>query len=169
MPQAGDSLLKIAQVLKSNGADGELVLSFREIAPDDINLKEPVFIFYDGLPVPFFIESFLRKGNSRALIRLSEIYSHEDAEEIVGRPVYACKDTVEQEEEGLGDIQGWILKNADGVPVGRIISIEDIPGNPCLCIDTKNGQALIPMHEDLLLSVDESLQEIVMTIPEGLL
>ena len=52
-------MLQIAQVLKSNGTDGELVMSFREIAPEDINLKEPVFIVFDGLPVPFFIESLV--------------------------------------------------------------------------------------------------------------
>ena len=45
-------MLQIAQVLKSNGTDGELVLGFREIAPEDINLQEPVFIIFDGLPVP---------------------------------------------------------------------------------------------------------------------
>ena len=53
-----DDLQQVAQVLKSNGTDGELVMSFRDIAPEDINIKEPVFIVFDGLPVPFFIESF---------------------------------------------------------------------------------------------------------------
>ena len=55
-----DNLQQIAQVLKSNGTDGELVLGFREIAPEDINLKEPVFIVFDGLPVPFLSNHFQR-------------------------------------------------------------------------------------------------------------
>ena len=50
-----DDLQQVAQVLKSNGTDGELVMGFREIAPEDINLQEPVFIVFDGLPVPFYI------------------------------------------------------------------------------------------------------------------
>ena len=66
-----DDLHQVAQVLKSNGTDGELVLGFRDIAPDDINLNEPVFIVFDGLPVPFFIESFTKRGNSKALVRLT--------------------------------------------------------------------------------------------------
>lgn len=168
MSKAGDNLLKIAQVLKSNGADGELVLSFREIAPDDINIKEPVFIFYDGLPVPFFIESFSIKGNKRALVRLTDILSNDDAEEIAGKAVYADKSAISQYDEDFHNLEGWTLKNADSFQVGTIISIEEIPGNPCLCVDTKNGQVLIPLHEDLILSVNEDLQEIVMSIPEGL-
>ena len=44
---------KIAQVLKSNGTDGELLVSFFDIDPEEIDLQEPVFIYMDGLPVPF--------------------------------------------------------------------------------------------------------------------
>ena len=45
---------RIAQVLKSNGRDGELLVSFTGIDPEDIDLEEPVFIEFDGLPVPFY-------------------------------------------------------------------------------------------------------------------
>ena len=77
-----ENLQQIAQVLKSNGTDGELVMGFREIAPEDINLNEPVFIIFDGLPVPFYIESFAKRGNTKALVRLTDICSMEDVEEI---------------------------------------------------------------------------------------
>jgi hypothetical protein len=43
---------RIAQILKSNGRDGELLMSFVGIAPEDIDTREPVFIEFDGLPVP---------------------------------------------------------------------------------------------------------------------
>ena len=89
-----DNLQQIAQVLKSNGTDGELVLGFREIAPEDINLKEPVFIVFDGLPVPFFIESFTKRGNTKALVRLTDICSMEDVEEIAGKAVYVEEDAL---------------------------------------------------------------------------
>ena len=58
-------LQKIAQVLKSNGTDGELVLGFRDIAPEDINVEEPVFIYFDGLPVPFLSNHSGRKARAR--------------------------------------------------------------------------------------------------------
>ena len=44
MSKAGHNLLQIAQVLKSNGTDGELVMGFREMGPEEIDLNEPVFI-----------------------------------------------------------------------------------------------------------------------------
>ena len=61
MSDSNHNLRQIAQVLKSNGTDGEVAISFRDIAPEDISTEEPVFIYFDGLPVPFFIESFTRR------------------------------------------------------------------------------------------------------------
>ena len=105
-------MLQIAQVLKSNGTDGELVMGFREIAPEDINLKEPVFIVFDGLPVPFFIESFTKRGNSKALVRLTDICSMEDVEEIAGKAVYVEEDSLPElslEEDGYAALVGWVV------------------------------------------------------------
>ena len=113
-----DNLQQVAQVLKSNGTDGELVMGFREVAPEDINLKEPVFIVFDGLPVPFFIESFTKRGNSKALVRLTDICSMEDVEEIAGKAVYVSDESLPEmslEEDGYAALVGWLLLTpADG-------------------------------------------------------
>jgi len=112
-----DDLQQVAQVLKSNGTDGELVMGFREIAPEDINLKEPVFIVFDGLPVPFFIESFTKRGNSKALVRLTDICSMEDVEEIAGKAVYVEENSLPElslEEDGYAALVGWVVLTPGG-------------------------------------------------------
>ena len=195
---------QVAQVLKSNGTDGELVLSFREIAPEDINLSEPVFIIFDGLPVPFFIESFAKRGNSKALVHLTDICSQEDVDEIAGKALYVDDSQIPEmslEEDGFAALVGWVLLTPEipdqvgdddriigeipdqvgddkkSLPaltgnlyeVGEIIDFIDIPNNPCIEVETENGAVMIPLHEDLILSVDPEYQEIIMQIPAGLL
>ncbi len=177
-----DNLQQVAQVLKSNGTDGELVMGFREIAPEDINLNEPVFIVFDGLPVPFYIESFTKRGNSKALVRLTDINSMEDVEEIAGKAVYIEEDNLPEmslEEDGYAALIGWMLLTPEGegplddetefTEVGEISDFIDIPNNPCLEVETENGAVMIPLHEDLIISVDPEYQELVMQIPAGLL
>lgn len=188
-----DNLQQIAQVLKSNGTDGELVMGFREIAPEDINLNEPVFIVFDGLPVPFFIESFTKRGNSKALVRLTDICSMEDAEEITGKAIYIEESNLPElslEEDGYAALIGWTLlmpeipdqvgedmEEDTSLPaltgnlyeVGEITDFIDIPNNPCIEVETESGAVMIPLHEDLILSVDPEYQEIIMQIPAGLL
>jgi 16S rRNA processing protein RimM len=174
-----DNLQQIAQVLKSNGTDGELVMGFREIAPEDINLNEPVFIVFDGLPVPFFIESFTKRGNTKALVRLTDICSMEDVEEIAGKAVYIEEGALPEmtlEEDGYAALIGWMVltpedasdMDSDIYEVGEITDFIDIPNNPCIEVETENGAVMIPLHEDLILSVDPENQEIIMQIPAGL-
>ena len=192
-------MLQVAQVLKSNGTDGELVLGFREIAPEDINLQEPVFIIFDGLPVPFYIESFQKRGNTKALVRLTDICSQEDVEEIAGKAVYIEEDCLPEmslEEDGFAALVGWVLLTPAGIPdqvgddeetvgedeetagedeemelyeVGEITDFIDIPNNPCIEVETENGAVMIPLHGDLILSVDPENRELIMKVPEGLL
>ena len=172
---------QVAQVLKSNGTDGELVMSFREIAPEDINLSEPVFIIFDGLPVPFFIESFTKRGNTKALVRLTDICSQEDVDEIAGKAVYVDDSQIPEmslEEDGFAALVGWMLLTpADDLTdddmelyeVGEITDFIDIPNNPCIEVETENGAVMIPLHEDFIMSVDPEYKEIIMQIPAGLL
>ena len=173
---------QVAQVLKSNGTDGELVLGFREIAPEDINLQEPVFIVFDGLPVPFYIETFTKRGNTKALVRLTGICSMEDVEEIAGKAVYIEDDQIPEmsiEEDGFAALVGWTLltpaEELDEedeptlIEIGEITDFLDIPKNPCIEVETENGAVMIPLHEDLILSVDPEYQEIIMQIPAGLI
>ena len=178
-----DNLQQVAQVLKSNGTDGELVMGFREIAPEDINLKEPVFIFFDGLPVPFFIESFQKRGQTKALVRLTDIRSQEDVEEIAGKGIFIEESNLPEmsiEEDGYAALVGWtVLMPAEDTghdteegalyEVGEITDFMDIPNNPCIEVETINGAVMIPLHEDFIISLDSEYQEIIMTIPEGLL
>ena len=182
-----DDLQQVAQVLKSNGTDGELVMGFREIAPEDINLQEPVFIVFDGLPVPFYIESLTKRGNTKALVHLTDIRSMEDVEEIAGKAVYIEAEEMPEltlEEDGYAALVGWMvltpsgdfstsLEMTEGEPelleVGEITDFLDIPNNPCIEVETENGAVMLPLHEDFILGLDSEYQEIMMQIPAGLL
>ncbi|MBR1574962.1 MAG: hypothetical protein IJ654_00775 [Bacteroidales bacterium] len=158
-------LQQIAKVLKSNGTDGGILVGFQDIDPNEISLEEPVFIEFDGLPVPFFMLSLTPRGGRRAIVHLNDVSSLEDAEELVGQPVWADWEAEEGDEEGFGDLVGWTLVGA-----GRITGFIDIPANPCLEVETKNGTSvLVPFHEDLVRSADPDRQEIDLEIPAGLL
>lgn len=164
------ALLRIARIVKSNGAEGELLVSFKAVDPEDIDVQRPVFIYRDGLPVPFFIEQLLPKGKDKALLRLVGVDSLDDAEELADAAVYAGADDyeTETEQDDLTSLTGWTLYDQDGKRVGTISDFEDIPGNPCLYVDTESGQAMIPLHEDFILSADSSARELTLELPDGL-
>ncbi len=154
-------MLQIAKVLKSNGVDGDILIGIRNIEIQDIDLKEPVFIYFDGLPVPFFIESITPKGTGKAIAHLTDVDSLKDAEEIVGEGIFL---DAELEEDGEEDFTGWTIFDRDR-EVGKVTGMEMIPGNPCLYL----GERLIPLHEDFILDADPQKKELRLELPEGIL
>jgi 16S rRNA processing protein RimM len=159
-------MLRVAQVLKSNGTEGELLISFFDVSPEDIDLQEPVFIEFDGLPVPFYFESFVQRGANRALVRLTGVRSLKDADELAGRAILA---DYFEEDEGEALI-GWKVQDPEGNRVGTVIGYEDIPGNFCIQVETVEGrEVLLPLHQDLVLHTDEKTGTLVLSIPDGIL
>ena len=72
------------------------------------------------------------------------------------------------EEESPEDLLGWTVLDEKGLEAGVISAIEDIPGNPCIEVRTKKGQYLLPLNEELILSVNPDSEVLQMKIPEGL-
>lgn len=160
------NLQKIAKVLKSNGTDGELLVSFFAMDPEDLEITEPVFILFDGLPVPFFVQSLRRRGQNKALVHLNGIFDLKDCEEVCGKDIYLPADAEAAYGEGdFSFLVGWELRDA-GKSLGRIADFVDIPGNPCL--ELEDGR-LVPLHEDFITAVNEDAAVVEMELPSGLL
>lgn len=167
-----DQFFQIGQVLKSNGTDGQVVISLREVDASDISEKEPVFIFFDELPVPYFISDAQRRGSNKILAYLTDTSTLEDAEELVGRGIYMRSD--EDAEDGFADFTGWTLyvssnAQASGAPSYEVLGVEDIPGNPCIVVASAGEEVLVPLHEDLVVEIDPNKKTLVMNLPQGLL
>ena len=78
-------MLPVAKVVKSFGTDGGLLLS-GNVDLETLDFKEPVFIEFDGLQVPFFILDCQPKGG-KTVVHLNDVRNLEDAEEMVGRTI----------------------------------------------------------------------------------
>ena len=159
-------MLRIAKVLKSNGVDGDVLVSAPDVALED--LQGPVLIDFDGLPAPFFIESCTRRGSGKYIIHLTDVCNLEDAEELVGR--FLWSDEVEEDDYEAQDFTGWKVLNR-GDYVGTVTDYEPIPGNLCLYLKPAEDadEIIIPLHEDLIISIDEESLTLNLNLPDGLL
>jgi len=160
----------IAKVLKSYGTDGTVLVSFRDGIPGDFSVKRPVFLQFEGLPVPFFITSFTPKGTIRAEVHFEDVDTLKDAEEIVGKEIIieddsSVDDNDSDDELCVGDLEGFEVLSENGAPQGKIIQVDDYSGNIVLTLE--DGR-IIPYHDDLFVDLDEENSTITLVIPEGL-
>ena len=158
-------MLSVAKILKPFGTDGGVLVGLRSILPEDLKSDEPVYLVFDGLPVPFFVEDCTPKGPSKAIIRLTDIRNPEDAAELAGKEIFM---DVESEDDDSPDFEGWTLLRR-GELLGTVSGVEPIPGNVCLYVNTPAGNSvMVPLNENLVISVDEAGQVLDLDLPDGL-
>ncbi|MCK9627541.1 MAG: ribosome maturation factor RimM [Bacteroidales bacterium] len=178
MQKSANILLPVAKVLKSFGTDGGVILRYNNQVEDGFNLKEPAFIYFDGLPVPFFILQFQERGNDQVFVKFETIDTQKFAEEIVSQIVYINrkKSRKTKPEEGadseIPDIIGFTIFEKDNSLVGTISAIYPYPDNLCIGVMLANGresEVLIPLNEDFIIDVDIKNEKIVLDLPKGIL
>jgi 16S rRNA processing protein RimM len=172
MSERAIKLLPVAKVIKSFGTKGEFLIRYSPRFKDDIDEKRPVFISYDGLPVPFFIESIRPKGADQALIKLEGVDNEVQIAEISGEFIYVDYDfESDDNQDDPSQFKGYSIEDESGKGIGIITEFYDYPGNPCFGIKRPDNkeELLIPVHEDIILDIDDSAKKITARIPEGLL
>jgi 16S rRNA processing protein RimM len=166
--------LHFADVVKTFGAHGELLIRFRTEAPEEINLSEPVFIAIDGYAVPFYFKQFEARGSHRALVVFDDMESIELAQELVGKAITQGTGKTPPPWEGVGgrpENGGLLHYNVVDGKVGEIGTVAefiDIPGNPCLQLKNGEQEILIPFREEIM-TIDHKRKTITTSLPEGLL
>ena len=180
MQKSANILLPVAKVLKSFGTKGEFIIRYSPEMQEDINAKKPVFIYYDGLSVPFFVESIQNRGTDQALVKLEGIHTESLANEIVGELICIEKKPKKGKPkiEGPADLIGYSIEDINGSPLGKISKFYDYPNNPCFGVVKENKdnreskeapEQLLPFHEEFILDFDAKRMVLVVNIPKGLL
>lgn len=176
---AENNLLPVAQIVKSYDTTGEVVIKYTSDLLQGYNLKEPAFLYFDGMPVPFFISALKNKGNSGAILKFETVNDFRHSEELLRKEIYLpashLDETALLDENGSMALflNGYTVKNQNNQLIGTVSGYLDIPGNPCLevtpAIEGTSEPYLIPFNEDLILKFDPVKHSLKMTIPAGLL
>ena len=98
--------------------------------------------------------------------------SREEAERYDGRSVYVPSDLIGEDIEFQPQhFIGYTLVDADDVPVGRVIDIDDNTANLLLIVERKDSdeEVMIPIADELVRYIDVEKQVISLTIPDGLI
>lgn len=165
--------LPVAKISKLFGVEGEVVLNLYDAFPGEPNNEEPLFAIIDSLTVPLFIESFTRRGNSGAIVRFADIDNEKRATELLSTVLYLANNIEEEENDGefyLEDFVGFsaFIEGHEELK-GCVADFIDNDDNPLFAIEIDEHEILIPAVDEMVASFDIEKQEILFSLPEGLL
>jgi 16S rRNA processing protein RimM len=166
-----DNCILLGTLSKPHGTKGSLHIRFSGLKAEEIKDRGLVFVEIDGLPVPFFIESFQEKTDDSAVLKIEGIDSETKAREFAGYSVYVMKDQVKRKTLQSGrtaDVKGYRVIDVRLGFIGYAEGIINMPTNPLLVVKKENKEFLVPVHEDIVREIDKTEEVIHIIAPEGL-
>lgn len=160
----------LGRIVKPFGFEGFVTVKLEKSFIENIPGMESVFLDIDGKPVPFFISDSDYPGADILRLKFEGYESFEKASEFAGCTVFLTSGQSEKSTSGhTGDLAGYTVFEPDNARVGTVKETIRNPGQWLLSILTSEGkEILIPMHQDLIIKVDNKKKTIVMDLPDGL-
>jgi len=162
-----ESCYFFATISKSFKTDGTVIIKNNN-GLKEIDILEPLFIEFNNIMVPFFLEEIDYRNDNSALARFETIRSEEQTADYIGREIYIEKKKTTENSYDINFIKGFSLFDQNENFVGEITDYQDIPNNPLLVIAANQKEILIPFHQDFVISFLEKEKKIVLEIMDGL-
>lgn len=156
----------IGRITKTYGFDGAVVVKSKTGITGEPEQGEPVFVVTDGIPVPFFTREAYSPASDTLIISFDDYLTAESVKHLRGCEVLS---------EGAGEtgddlmaLKGFTLTDATSGLSGVINNVMQNPGQVIAVATIKGREVYVPLHPDLIVSVDSRHKTIRMTLPEGL-
>ena len=162
-------LVEIGWMGKAHGLKGEIKARVAEFYEEDLFKADSLHI---GDPaVPYFIES-IRAGGA-IILKLENFDDRAAVSLLSGKPLYLMQQQVRDTEAEVGTVFDALIGysiEAEGYPrLGPITGIMDLPEHYLAELQHDGKEVLIPLHENLILGVEEEGQILRMALPDGLI
>ena len=162
--------VQLGVISKPNGLKGALNIIVNSEAADKTDRDNPLFIEIDGQRVPFFIEDLHVASHDHLVVKLEFINSIDEARAYSGCKVYLdLKPDKKIDIDNLNILVGYTATD-EGIGFrGIVTAFIDHSMNRILLIDYKGVEVMVPVADEVLLSVDHKRKQISLKLPEGLI
>lgn len=162
---------KIGKIVSAFGLTGEVVLTHS--LGKKTTLKGLKTLFLEDKKdsfLPYFIESARAKSDTELYVKLEEVNTRELALRILQKEVWLPEADFKKFAAKSAPISllGYKMIN-EGQLIGEIFEVIEQPHQVLCKIMLGDNEALIPVHEETLVNIDNKKKELFVTLPPGLL
>jgi 16S rRNA processing protein RimM len=157
---------------KTHGVNGELVLKLNNPEANDMEETGPVFIEFDGLLVPFFVNGLFSKNYDSVVVKFEDLDSAEQASEFVNCKVfspYIVSPVSDEPFTNPASMIGYEVIDKKYGNIGKIEEFVPTPNNPLFRIMKSKREILLPVNDEFILDIDDTNKTVSIDAPEGLI
>ncbi len=169
--QAMPQYFKIGKLVASHGLNGEIILvhslgkktSLKGL--EAIYLEEQKESFF-----PYFIQSTSIRSDTETILKLEGVPNKEAARKLTPKEVWLEENDFNKFSLKAAPISllGFMMVEGEDA-LGEVIEVIEQPHQVLCTILYKGKEALIPLHQESLLKIDQKKRKLFVSLPEGLL
>lgn len=161
-------LVQIGFISKTHGYNGYFKISIEEDFIEAFRQCKFLFLDIETMRIPYFIED--RNVKNNIFIKLEGIDSKEEAQIYNSSHIFIERKyiTETKAEDSFKALIGYIVLS-DSEQIGILKDIQDFPQQLMGVIMHGDQELLIPLHEELITSINHQTKSISLSLPDGLL
>jgi 16S rRNA processing protein RimM len=163
--------VKVGTVVSKHGYKGDIKINISSFNLNTFPDLAHLFIELDGSYIPFSINEIRSFSKNVLIVKLKEINSEEEVDDIIHKNIYVDSTKIEYKKDSGFFYDDLINFNVfkDSQKIGTIENINSNLPQPVFEIKYDSRLVLIPIHEDLIKEIDKGNNIIHLDIPDGLL
>ena len=162
--------LMVGQIVNTHGLRGEVKIVPWTDYPEVFEDFEYVYTDIKKQKTTFEISN-IKYQKANLIVKFKGIDHIDDAEKLKNQELYVDREQLGEPEEGyyICDLLGCIVKTDEGETLGELIDVFATGSNDVYTVRREDGkQILLPVIDDVILSVDIENDEITVHLLEGL-
>lgn len=162
----------LGKIVRKYSFKGELLAKLDTDEPELYEHLDSILIDFGPSLVPHFFESSQLHKSTLLRMKLEDIDTEEDAEDLIGASLYlplTMLPPLEGNTFYYHEIIGFTAVDKLFGSIGKITGVNDTTSQAIFEIDHKGKQVLIPMIDEFIVTLDRKTEEIHLKVPEGLI
>lgn len=166
------SLIAVGRIGKSVGLKGEVKIIPLTADLQRFDALERVLLGTDETSVREYAIARVRFTAGTVIISFQDVATRTEADDLRGNYLFIRPDQSITPPEGsyfVHDIVGMTVVTEEGVAVGSVKDVQELPAHDLWVVRTSGGDVLIPAVREIIKTVDITTRTIVIAPPEGMI
>lgn len=162
----------LGKIVRKYSFKGEVLAKLDTDEPELYTEMESVFVEYPPNLIPFFIERAQLHKSTLIRLKLEDVDTEVDADDLIGAALYLPLDLLPKlsgTQFYFHEIIGFEAVDVNFGTIGRITGVNDSTAQALFEIERDSKQVLIPMNDDFIKSLDRKNKTITLAVPDGLI
>lgn len=162
----------LGKIVRKYSFKGELLAKLDTDEPEMYVDLDSVLVDFGPSLVPHFFESSQLHKSTLLRMKLEDIDTEEDADDLIGASLYlplTMLPKLEGDKFYYHEIIGFTAIDKRFGTIGEITGVNDTTSQAIFEIDRDGHQVLVPMIDEFIKKLDRTKKEIHLEVPDGLI